>query len=361
MEKSELALIWFDYNGYSFQKTEKILKKFKEIDHIFDKNIVKNAFFDDLGLPELKGKLLDLDVLEFEEKINLELYKYNLSVITFLSKNYPEKLKNIADPPLCLYAKGDVSLLSKKSVSIIGTRKPTTYGRIVTEKFTKELSESGLVTVSGLAYGIDTLVAENTISVGGKTIAVLAGGLDSIYPSANTGLSEKIVNSGGLLISEHRVGDRPQNYSFISRNRIVSALGLGTLIIEAGKASGTMTTARFAIEQGRELFVVPGNINSLQSEGTNSLIDEMPDTFTISPNRILYKLNIKKKVTEHKSVSQIDLSETSILDILSEGEASFDELAEKTKLSASALSPKLIKMEMFGLIKRGSGNTYYKV
>ncbi len=360
MERAELALVWFDYSGFSMHKVEKILTKFNKIDNIFDKNIVKNAFFDDLDMPNLKSKLLSIDEEDFAKQVNDDLYKHNLSAITFVSKSYPEKLKNISDPPLVIYAKGDISLLTKKSISIIGTRKPTTYGKIVSEKFINELSSAGLITVSGLAYGIDTLVAEQTLSGGGKTIAVLAGGLDSIYPSQNKGLADKIVSSGGLIISEYRVGVKPANYSFISRNRIVSALGLGTLIIEAGKASGTMTTAKFAIEQGRELFIVPGNITSSQSEGTNSLIDEMPDTFTISPNRILYKLNIKKK-TEHKSEKQMDLTETSILDILSAGEVSFDELAERTKLSASTLSSKLIKMEMFGLIKKGSGNTYYRM
>ena len=149
-------------------------------------------------------------------------------------------------------------------------------------------------------------------------------------------------------------------YMFLNRNRIVSALGLGTLIVEAGISSGTMTTARHAIEQGRELFVIPGNINSNQSAGTNSLIDEMPDTFTISPERILYKLKIKKNSVP-KSEKQIDLSESDILNALFDSEKTFDELCEITKLTASALSSKLIKMEMFGLIKKGESNTYYKV
>ena len=162
------------------------------------------------------------------------------------------------------------------------------------EKFTKELSNAGLVTVSGLAYGIDTIVAETTLEAGGKTIAVLGGGLDSIYPASNTNLAKRVAGQG-LLVSEYRIGVKPQTYSFVNRNRIVSALGLGTLIIEAGKKSGTMTTAKFAIEQSRELFVVPGNIYSKLSEGTNNLINEMPDTFTISPDRILYRLGIEKK------------------------------------------------------------------
>ena len=355
----ELALIWFDYNDLTFSKTEKILDKFDKIDSIFNKNIVKNAFFADETLNDVKEKLLSLDKEKFAEKILDEFYKYNISTVTYASKGYPEKLKNIDEPPLVLYTRGDKNLLNKKSISIVGTRKPTIYGRMVTDRFTKELSKAGLVTVSGLAYGIDTCVANATLEAGGKTIAVLAGGLDSIYPLQNKGLSDKIVETGGLLISEHRPGVKPVQYSFINRNRIVSALGLGLLIIEAGKTSGTMATARHALEQGRELFVVPGNINSIQSEGTNNLIDEMPDTFTISPERILYRLKIKKKKEETASV-QVDLVENQILSVLAEGELSFDELSDKTGIKPAELSAKLIKLEMFGLVTKGSGNIYYK-
>ena len=359
MKKEELVLIWFNYNNYSFLKVEKILEKFDKIEDILDKNLVKNAFFDE-KFNEISNKILETDFNKFEEEVLNDLFNYSLKAITYVSDDYPEKLKNIDDPPLVLYVKGNEKLLNSQSISIVGTRKPTTYGRIVCENFTKELSSAGLVTVSGLAYGIDTIVAESTLSVNGKTIAVLAGGLDSIYPSQNTGLAKRIIDNGGLLVSEYKVGHKPINYQFISRNRIVAGLGDGLLIVEAGKASGTMTTAKFALEQSRELFVVPGNITSIQSEGTNTLIDEMPDTFTISPTRILFKLGVKKN-EKPKVQNQIDMTESNILDVLSNGETSFDDLCEKTGLSASILSSKLIKMEMFGLVKKGNGNYYHKM
>ncbi len=359
LNNDELGLIWFDYNDISFSKVEKILHEFNEINDIFDAEKVKNAKLDAID-KSLKDKLLSVNFENFKEKIEDEFYKYGISAITFVSKTYPEKLKNIDNPPLVLYTKGDISLLNKKSISIVGTRKPSDYGKIVCEKFTKELSGAGLVTVSGLAYGTDTIVAETTIKNGGKTIAVLAGGLDSIYPAQNKSLSKRI-EENGLLVSEYRIGIRPQNYSFVNRNRIVSALGLGTLIVEAGKISGTITTARFAIEQGRELFVVPGNIYSLQSEGTNNLINEIPDTFTISPERILFKLKIKKKDTSNQTQSvQVDLNESKVLSLLSEKELSFDELCEKSQIKPSVLSALLIKMEMLDLVKKGDSNTYFK-
>ena len=359
MTREELALLWFDYNDVGFSKTERILKKFNQIDDIFNKNIVKNAIFDKEDEKELQNKMLEINEENFSKMIEEEFYKYNISAVTFVSKEYPEKLKNLSEPPLVLYTRGDTSLLSKKSIAIVGTRKPTDYGKLITEKWTKTLSSAGLVTVSGLAYGTDTLVAETTLSCGGKTIAVLAGGLDSIYPYQNKELAERI-SKNGLLVSEQRPKVKPLNYLFVTRNRIVSALGLGTLIVEAGSKSGTMTTARHAIDQGRELFVVPGNINSPQSEGTNKLIDEIPDTFTISPDRILERLKIKKSKSSAPSI-QVDLLQSQILEVLENGALSFDELAEKTGISSSSLSTELIKMEMFGLVKKGNSNTYLKI
>ena len=359
MNKKELFLIWCNYNGLNFSKLEKILANFNDFEEIFDKNNTQNAFFDE-SINSIIQNLQNEDMKNFEQVVTREMERYNVKPVTYWSEEYPDKLKVISDPPLVIYTKGDVSLLKKKSISIVGTRKPTMYGKIVCENFTKELSSAGLVTISGLAYGIDTIVAEKTLEAGGKTIAVLAGGLDSIYPAQNTSLAGRILETGGLLVSEYKIGTKPVNYQFISRNRIVSALGLGTLIVEAGKSSGTMTTANFALEQSRELFAIPGNINSSQSEGTNSLIDQMPDIFTISPERILYKLNIRKK-SAPKSEVQIEMGENKIIELLSTGEKTFDELCDGTGMSASELSTKLIKMEMFGMVKKGPSNTYYKM
>lgn len=356
-KRDELVCLWFNYNDYSFSKLEKILLQFSTIDSLFDKKLIKNAFFDN-DLKIIQQQLLELDEQKFAEKVEDELYKNGIDAVTYVSSDYPEKLKNIDDPPLVLYTKGDKSLLSKKSISIVGTRSPSEYGKIVCEKFTKELSVAGLVTVSGLAYGIDTVVAETTLASGGKTIAVLAGGLDSIYPASNTNLAKR-VEQNGLLVSEARVGVKPANYSFISRNRIVAGLGLGTLIVEAGKKSGTMATARFAIEQSRELFVIPGNIYSKTSEGTNNLIDEMPDTFTISPERVLFRLKIKKKTQEPKTV-QVGFENNAVLTALDDCEKTFDELIDATGMKPSELSSELIKMEMLELIKIGDDGLYYK-
>ena len=157
LTRDELVCLWFDYNDYSFSKLERVLRNFDTMEAVFDKKIVKNAVFDS-DLLEIKAKLLALDLQKFEINIEDEFYKFGISAVTYVSKEYPEKLKVIADPPLVLYVKGDVSLLNKKSISIVGTRTPSEYGKLVCEKFTKELSMVGLVTISGLAFGIDTIV-----------------------------------------------------------------------------------------------------------------------------------------------------------------------------------------------------------
>ena len=355
--KEELVCLWFDYNDYSFSKLEKVLYKFDKIEALFDKKLLKSAVFDN-DLLDVKVKLLELDENEFARKIEDEFYKFGISAVTYVSNGYPEKLKVIQDPPLVIYTKGDKSLLNKKSISIVGTRTPSEYGKIVCEKFTKELVSAGLVTISGLAFGIDTIVAQTTLETGGKTIAVLGGGLDSIYPASNTNLAKKVVENG-LLVSEYRIGIKPQSYHFVNRNRIVSALSLGTLIIEAGKKSGTMTTARFAIEQSRELFVVPANITSVASFGSNKLIEELPETFTISPERVLKVLGISKNKEENEQkIKQITEQEKLILQVLYEGELDFDNLQMKTNIEPKSLISLLTMMEISGLIKKLPGNFY---
>lgn len=359
MDRRDVFLIWLNIQGLTYYRAQNIFAKFDNFDDFFNEKKVKNAFFGD-EYYELMMKFLSENFEKFQIETEDLLYKYDVKYLTYFSDGYPKLLKYTNDAPLVLYYRGNVELLKYKAISIVGTRRPTTYGKIVCEKFTKELAGAGIVTVSGLAYGIDTLVAENTLSIKGRTIAVLAGGLDSIYPAQNTALANRIVENGGLLISEYFIGVKPLSYYFINRNRIVAGLSLGLLIVEAGSHSGTMTTAKFALDQSKELFVVPGNITSPQSEGTNMLIDELPDVFTTSTDRILMKFGVKKAVSE-KSVKQVDMSESRILSALEFEELSYDDLCEKTGLSPSELSARLIKLEMFGLVKKGNGNTYYKM
>lgn len=196
--------------------------------------------------------------------------------ISIKSKQYPEKLRNIYDPPQRLYILGNKEILNKKGIAIIGSRNCTEYGKSIALKFSSELIEKGYNIISGLALGIDTYAHMGCIDKihTSKTIAVLGSGLDKIYPSKNIELAKKIIKSGGCIVSEYKIGTSPAKLNFPQRNRIISGLADGILIVEASKKSGTLITADFALEQGKEVFAVPGNINNTNSYGTNELIKQ---------------------------------------------------------------------------------------
>lgn len=194
--------------------------------------------------------------------------------ITKNDELYPNKLKQIIDPPQVLYYLGDIMLLQNNCLAIVGCRNASQYGIKIAKIFANEISKAGITIVSGLARGIDTTAHKYALSSIGKTIAVLGCGIDIIYPRENEGLFKDIINNGGLIISEFEPGTAPLKENFPKRNRIISALSEGILVVEAKKRSGTMITVDCALEQGKDVFVIPGNIDSLNSVGTNELIKE---------------------------------------------------------------------------------------
>ena len=196
--------------------------------------------------------------------------------ISIESKDYPKQLKEIYEPPLKLYILGNKELLKDKGIAIVGARKATEYGRKVAEQISKQLSECGINVISGLALGIDTYAHLGTLQENciGKTIAVLGSGLDKIYPKENINLAKQIIKSGGCIISEYPIGTKPEKLHFPQRNRIISGLSQGVLVVEARERSGALITADFALEQGRDVFAVPGDINKENSKGTNDLIKQ---------------------------------------------------------------------------------------
>lgn len=208
--------------------------------------------------------------------------------ISIKNNEYPNQLKNIYDPPAKLYVLGNRSILNQKNFAIVGSRKATEYGKKVAMQISKELSGNSLNIVSGLAIGIDSYAHLGCLQVkdAGKTIAVLGSGLDVIYPKENRKLAEQIINSGGCIISEYPIGSKIEKNNFPQRNRIISGLSEGILVVEASKKSGALITAEFGIEQGKEVFAVPGDINREQSEGCNLLIKDGANVVTSSQDII---------------------------------------------------------------------------
>ncbi|MBO6244608.1 MAG: DNA-processing protein DprA [Clostridia bacterium] len=194
--------------------------------------------------------------------------------ITMENEKYPILLKQIYDPPKCLYAMGNIEILNNPSIAIVGCREATEYGKKAATYFSYNLAKQNVTIVSGLARGIDSYSHIGALKANGKTIAVIGSGLDIIYPKGNEQLAKKIVEQGGTIISEYPLGTRPQKEHFPARNRIISGISQATLVIEAKEKSGSLITADFAMEQGKDVYSVPGNINSKNSVGTNNLIKD---------------------------------------------------------------------------------------
>lgn len=286
--------------------------------------------------------------------------RHGIEALYLSDADYPEALKNIAEPPLILYYRGDKDILAAPlSLAVVGTRKASAYGIEMCRKILKPVCEKGLTIISGLAMGIDTVAHHTALENGAKTIAVLASGLDSIYPPTNKPLAEKITLCGAL-ISEYDPGSKLERWNFPDRNRIISALSQAVFIVEGGKDSGAMLTAKFASEQGRPVFALPGNINSHNSQGPNLLIQQGAEL--ISGAEDLLKL---LKLESHQD-DQIELfptlepDEQELYDLFREAqqELSYDQLLIKTGLSFGKLSVLLLNLELKGVIAKSRGNSF---
>ncbi|MBI1938440.1 MAG: DNA-protecting protein DprA [Ignavibacteriales bacterium] len=291
----------------------------------------------------------------------LRLQKINSRIITFWDDDYPELLKKIFYPPVIIYTNGNFSEPDKYSVAIVGTRQPTTYGKTQAEKFTSELVEKDITIVSGLARGIDSIAHETALKKGGRTIAVLGSGLNVIYPPENKKLFEQI-SEGGVVISEYSLDTKPDAQNFPRRNRIISGLSLGTLIVETKINGGAMQTAAYAIDQNREVFAVPGNLNTKQSEGPNSLIQKGEAKLVTNAEDIFDELNIKIKPQVGKTIPkptvELNIFEEKLLTILTSDSSHIDDIASKSGLSISDCLVNLLTLEFKGLVKQLPGKMF---
>lgn len=286
-----------------------------------------------------------------------KLAKNDVHWLSYLEDDYPDLLRAIYDKPIILFLKGDANALKKECIGIVGSRKPTRYGEKVAEEFAREFSRAGVTVVSGFARGIDSMAHKACVAGGKPTVAVFACGLDVCYPAEHRGLMDGILMNGGMVVSEYMLGTKPLQYHFPERNRIISGLSRAVFLAEAARKSGSLITVRLALDQGRDVFVVPGNIFAAESEGANELLREMPDALAIKPEDVLDALHIKRTGSEKKTV-ELSLVENQIIEALHDEELHFEELLSITQLTVGELTNALFNLELNGLIQNTGGNYY---
>ncbi len=278
-----------------------------------------------------------------------------IQIIRLGDSNYPQMLMNLKDPPKQLYVKGNLDLLNRPAVSIVGTRDCTRYGLMVAKDLAAHCAEAGFVVVSGLAEGIDTAAHQGAQS---STIAVLGNGIEIYYPVGNKDLQNEI-GKNGLLISEYPPDFHGDKTTFPQRNRIVAALGQAVIAVEADLKSGTLITMRKAKELNRAVYAVPGNINCYASQGTNDLIAHHGAKMITSASDLIKDLTgLAEKSKKKATVKQLTLEQQNILNILKTDEVHFDDIVVESGLSVPQLSTLLTNMEMIGLIEKLPGNYY---
>jgi len=351
-------------------RANNLLTHFGSAAAVLESNINELQSVEDIG-PGLAKK-----IIEGREKIDIEkeldcAKKSGVEIIVSDSQKYPPQLKVISDPPIVIYAWGKFVPDDIFSVAMVGTRKPTSYGLIVVEKLTREFSEMNVTVVSGLARGIDTKAHWTAIKSGGRTIAVLGNGLNRYYPPENSRLEKVIAENSGVVLSEFPMNVSPDRSNFPRRNRLIAALSLGTIVVEGDEKSGALITARCSVEQGKDVFAVPGSIFSKYSRGPHRLI-KYGAKLVESAEDIVEEISvlaeqIKKGTKERKkSREELPLLNSLEKDILSDIEGqpegmSIDKLQELTKRRFSELSEPLISLEMKGLIKSIPGKAYVKI
>ncbi len=281
-------------------------------------------------------------------------------IITRLDEEYPPLLKEIADAPICLYVRGTLDSLENRMIALVGSRRTSNYGRMMAEHLARSASFAGWTVVSGLAYGVDAVAHQAVLDAGGKTVAVLGGGLARIYPQDHVAMAKKIIETGGAIVSEFPMEFSPNRNSFPMRNRIISGISQGVIVVEAGSTSGSLITARFAIEQNRQIFAVPGQADNPQARGCNNLIRQgakLTETFEDVLNEFEFLPGIlpskRPDVGEASELSPEDAGagddsdeEKRVLRALEDGDASADSLANSTGISAGELLAVLMRLEM---------------
>ncbi len=291
-----------------------------------------------------------------------KIEQFQVKVLTYWDEAYPQRLKKIYDPPAFLFYKGNIALLNEIAIAIVGTRTPTNYGKLVTEKFASILAQNNFCIISGFARGVDSIGHRVALKYPSSTIAVLGNGLDVIYPPENGKLFHDILEKG-LILTEYPMGTKPDAGNFPKRNRIISGLATAVLITEAGEKSGALLTAMYANDQNRDVFAVPGSILSKKSAGCNRLIKQGA-TPALSPEQVLEELAPQLDLALKKSNQpkfKLTGNLQKIYNVLSEQPLHVDQIAFETQLSPAETLSALLTLELMGAIRQMAGKMFVRL
>jgi len=353
-------VIWLDSLNISNRNIEKLMCQLDSLQDLW--NMSPNEIYKLNNInSNVIEKIISYRDKDYINRLYENIYSNNVNVITIFDEDYPKGLKDIYDKPLVLYIKGSITEEDNVALAVVGSRKHTSYGKWATEYFVKELVKLDVTIVSGLALGIDSIAHRTALENGGRTIAVLGNGLDVIYPKKNKELYNLIPENGAIL-TEFPFGVQPLAHNFPQRNRIISGISLGVIVIEAKEKSGSLITAEHALEQGKEVFALPGNINSIFSRGTNKLIKEGAKLIMDIEDVIeeIYVLKNKQYKSKEKEIDYSQLSELEIkvVEIMKEGPVHCDMIAFKTGLDISTVNSIITILEIKGIVKEISGRVF---
>ena len=359
---SEPAFYWIGLNsvpGVGRITFRKLVQQFGSPEQVLTapQNVLKET--DGLSDKILAG-IASQKWREQAEKELASAAQAGVAIITLDDDRFPENLRNTPDPPLYLYVRGSIEPDDKRAVAIVGTRTPTHYGRTVTQRFGYELASAGLTVVSGMARGVDTQAHQGALDAGGRTIAVLGCGIDRVYPPENRGLMHEI-STKGAVVTEYPFGTRPEAGFFPARNRIISGLSRGTVIIEAAEDSGSLITAGDALKQGRKLFAVPGNVSAPNSRGPNNLIKQGA-MLVEQPADVLNALNMRPGSRREGGQANAPLSEeeSALFRHVAVEPRHIDAITSECGNTAGKTGGLLLSLELKGLVRQLPGKYFVR-
>lgn len=360
-----IALTMFD--GVGPQMAKSLIAHFGTAKAIFDPRIQKNSKSIQI-LQRLRNPMLQVEMLRAAEREIQYANKNSVQILSYFDERFPKRLKAISDPPMVLYAKGCLEKLDQVHVAVVGTRRPTQYGRRIAAEFSARFASSGVSVVSGLAYGIDIEAHIASMVAGGQTVAVLGHGIDQVYPREHHGEAQRILETGGLILTEFCTGVGPESYNFPARNRIISGLCDAILVVEANETGGALITAKMAFDQDREVFAIPGCIGMNTSYGCNKLIRDNIARIACSPEDILEEIGhlFKQPVGNQaekrvQQLPQLSENEEVVFGALEDAILDLNQLLEMTGLSDKVLGSTILGLELKNLVSKTAGNKYQRV